>query len=114
MIKTPERLIQKSCVDYLTMLENQGKLTFVRNNSFCGLIQRPNGTSGWVKNNKPGSPDIIVFLDQGKNIQLEIKSSIGKQSTEQKAWENFATKLGHKYYTIRSVDELVKILSSLQ
>ena len=110
MIKTSEKDVQKSCLDYLQMLRNQGKLLFVRNNSVAGNFMRPDGSQGYIRNNMPGSPDLFVFVNQ-ETIHLELKSSTGEQSPEQKEWERVATKLGHKYYVIRSVEELVKILS---
>lgn len=111
MIKTSEKDIQKACIDYLHMLRNQGKLLFVRNNSFAGSFSRPDGSQGYIRNNMAGSPDLIVFTKGGRNLMLEVKSETGKQSPDQIAWEKAATKLGHNYYIIRSVEELVKILS---
>lgn len=111
MIKSSEKDILKSCVDYLKMLKNQGKLLYVRNNSFQGSFERPDGSQGYIRNNMPGSPDLFVFVNKGVCIGFELKSAIGRQTPEQKEWERIATKLGHKYYMIRSVEELAKILS---
>ena len=110
MIKTSEKDTLKSCIDYLQILRNQGKLLFVRNNSVAGNFMRPDCSQGYIRNNMPGSPDIFVFMNK-QTIHLELKSTTGKQTPEQKEWERIATKLNHKYYTIRSLDELVKILS---
>ena len=111
MIKTSEKETQKACINYLQMLYNQGKLLFVRNNSFQGNFSRPDGSQGYIRNNMPGSPDLFVFVNK-ETLHLELKSSTGKQSPDQLAWEQAATKLGHKYYTIRSVEELVKVLNN--
>lgn len=110
MIKISERDIQKACLDYLKLLRNQGKLLYVRNNSAMGKFERPDGSQGFIRNNMPGSPDIFVFVNR-ETLHLELKSPTGKQTSEQKEWERIATKLGHRYYTIRSVDELAKVLS---
>lgn len=110
-IKTSEKDTLKSCITYLQMLRNQGKLLFVRNNSFSGSFARPDGSQGYIRNNMPGSPDLIIFVKGGRNIQVELKSSTGKQSPDQIIWEKTATNLGHNYYIVRSVEELAKILS---
>jgi hypothetical protein len=106
MIKTFEKDIQKACIHHL---KEYGYL-FIRNNSVAGNLTRPNGSQGYIRNNMPGSPDLFVFVKK-ETLHVELKSSIGKQSPEQKEWERLATDLGHKYYIIRSVEELVKILS---
>lgn len=110
MIKTSEKDILKSCIDYLKMLRNQGKLLYIRNNSAMGKFERPDGSQGFIRNNMPGSPDLFVFV-KNATLHIECKSSIGTQSPDQKVWEKTATNLGHNYYIIRSVEELAKILS---
>lgn len=110
MVKTSEKDIQKACIEYLQMLRNQGKLLFVRNNSFAGSFSRPDGSQGYIRNNMPGSPDLFVFI-RNETLHIECKSTTGTQSPDQKEWERKATKLNHKYYTIRSVEELAKVLS---
>lgn len=104
-----ESLIQQACLTYLQMLENQGKLYFVRNNSFAGFLQRGNGSVGYIKNQKRGTPDIIVCY-QGRFVGLEIKGPKGRQSEFQKEAEAAIRKAGGEYYVIRDTDHLREII----
>lgn len=105
-IKVLERDVQRQIVEYLGMLENMGRLTFIRNNRFAGQITRANGSKGFVNNSKPGSPDIYIFLKNGVTIHCEIKGE-SKQSEAQVAYQHFVEKLGHRYIIARSVDDVV-------
>lgn len=104
-----EKHIQQTIITYLQYLENQGKVYFFRNNSFAGFTERRNGTKGYIKNNKPGMPDIIVCY-KGKWIGLEIKNEKGKQSDFQKEAEIQIKKAGGEYYIVRSVEEVESLI----
>lgn len=106
-----EAELKKACFDYLQLLENKGMLIYIRNNSFSGAIQRPNGSVGYIKNNKKGAPDAFIFLKNGETLHIELKAPKGTQSIEQKEWEKKITKLGHNYYIIRDVDDLTKVIA---
>jgi hypothetical protein len=43
-------------------------------------------------------------------IFIEFKSDKGKQTPEQKAFEETVKQQGYEYYVIRSIDELVEVL----
>ena len=105
-----EAIIKKSICDYLLLLEKRGKLLFIRNNSFAGFVGF-NDNKRYINNAKGGSPDLFIFLPKGKVIHIEIKRPSGKQSEEQVKWESVCTKLGHEYYVVRSLNELVKIVN---
>ena len=107
-----ESAIQASILHYLTILEKQGRLSFIRNNSFSGSIQRRNGSQGYIKNAKRGAPDIIVFLPNGYYVLLEVKSDTGKQSQEQKDYQTLLQKLGGMYHIVRSLDEVEVVLQA--
>lgn len=117
--KIKESEISKAISDYLQLLENQGKLLFIRNNSFAGTIMRKDGSKGYVKNNKPGASDFIVWIPgRGADrwlhldtIFLEVKSSSGKLLGDQLAFEQQVKRLGGQYHVVRSVEEVQKILS---
>lgn len=95
----------------LSMLENQGKLLFQRNNSFMGAFQRPDGSNGFIKNNKPGSPDFFAFLKNGITLHLELKGTKGKLSEYQISWRNACSKLNHVYVVVTDIAELEKLLA---
>ena len=81
----------------------------MRNNSFAGYIERPNQTRGFIKNNKPGAPDIIVCY-QGNYVGLEVKSKKGRQSDSQKDAEERILDAGGEYHIVRSVEDVQEII----
>jgi hypothetical protein len=111
-IKRKESDIQKECLHLLQILENQGKIYFIRCNVFQGKIKRANGTDGFIRQAKAGAPDIIVCVD-GLFVGLEIKTESGKQSDLQKAAQLKIEKAGGKYFIIRSVRDLIYNLQNL-
>jgi len=108
-----ESEVQKEIIEFLTILERQGKCYLFRNNSFAGFISRTkNGKSvGYVKNNKPGTPDIIMCMD-GLFIGMEVKTAKTYQSKVQKEAEKAIKEAGGRYYVVRSLEE-VQILVEL-
>jgi len=115
-LKIAEKDIQRTIKDYLQVMENQGKLMFIRSNSLA--VQTKDGH--YVQTGKKGSPDILVWArgklivltdkDFIRCIALEVKSSIGKQSPAQKEWQNKFEKFGGEYYIVRSVEEVMNII----
>ena len=55
-----------------------------------------------------GVPDILL-LHMGKLIGLECKMEKGKQSDDQKLFQERMVKAGGHYYLVRSTDDLVAI-----
>jgi len=109
---TPEKLIQSACLDYLSMLERQGKLYFFRSQAGAVHTVRGNGSKGFFKTGRPGAPDITVCY-KGKFVGLEIKNEKGKQSAYQEQAQKQIESTGGYYFIIRSLDELVKLLNCL-
>lgn len=105
-IKISEHDIQKLIIEYLKYRKD---IYFIRNNAFQGFIKRPNGTSGYIKNDKKGSPDIII-LYKGRWIGAEIKALHGHQLPDQKQAEADIRRCGGEYYIIRSLEDLIEIL----
>ena len=112
-IKVKESDIQKECLQMLQILENQGKIYFIRCNVFSGKIKRANGTDGFIRQAKAGAPDIIICVD-GLFVGLEIKTESGKQSDLQKAAQLKIEKSGGKYFIIRSVRDLIYVFQNLE
>ena len=52
-----------------------------------------------------GMPDLLLYLPNGKVLNMELKTDKGKQSADQVDVQNQLTKLGHNYYIIRTVYE---------
>ena len=97
---------------YLQMLENQGKLIFIRNNS--GAYKMGNS---FVRFGKAGSPDFFMFLDEGENgiygrtLHIEVKNEKGKQNDNQKEYQKNIEALGHRYIIVRSLEEVENLLT---
>lgn len=111
MIK--ETLIQRDILTYLEVLERQGKAYVFRNNSFSGRILRYDGSAGFVKNKKSGSPDIVLCF-KGQFIGLEVKTEVGKQSPKQKDAQKHIEDAGGKYFIVRSKEDAYNVIDLLE
>ena len=108
-IKLSEAQILRAALDTLDIM----RIPYIRNNNFCGKIQRPNGSMGYMRNSSfPGSPDLIIFIRNGRCIHCEFKSEKGRQSEEQKNYEKKITSLGYTYVIVRSPDEFISLIQT--
>lgn len=104
LIKTSESQIQSTVLDYL-----------IRKNHF---VLRINNTPPYdpvrkafrkmPKGTRKGVPDILVQWN-GMPVWLEIKRTGGKQSPEQKKFEEDCDKQGIEYHIIRKLDDVIEI-----
>jgi hypothetical protein len=60
---------------------------------------------------KPGVSDIMILWG-GRLICIELKTTKGRQSPEQKQWADDATMAGAAYYVARSVEQVEEFLST--
>ena len=97
-----ENEIQKAILEYLNYI---GKIYFFRAGS--GAIRTENGN--YFKSGKVGCPDIVVCY-KGKFIGLEVKTEKGKQSDYQKVAEQEIKRAGGKYFMVRSINDVMKII----
>ena len=99
---------------YLTLLENQGKLIVMRNNTgaFIGeyIDKQGRKRTRLVRFGKRGSPDVLVWLP-GRSIFLEVKSRTGQQTKAQQEFQKQAESIGVEYYVVRSIDKVRKIIN---
>lgn len=59
-----------------------------------------------------GQPDLLVILPEGEVLFIEVKDGAkGRQSGEQKVFQNSLTKLGHNYVVWRSVDDAIDFVT---
>ena len=63
----------------------------------------------WIKTRGTitGVADIIMIMEEGKTVWLEIKSPKGKQTPNQIEFQRKLEVRGHKYLVIRSVQDLI-------
>lgn len=60
-----------------------------------------------------GVSDLILLAPNGTTYLIELKDNTGKQSDHQKAFQQQAESLNHKYVVIRSLSEFQALLSTL-
>jgi hypothetical protein len=60
-----------------------------------------------------GSPDIMVLINGGRLVGLEVKSATGTQRKSQATWQSRAESLGGHYRIVRSAHEALAYLASL-
>lgn len=104
-----ETEIQSEIIDYLQLLENQGKLFLHRVNNMGVYDPKVKAYRVFPKGAKKGFPDIICLKD-GLLIGLEVKTGEGKQSKEQKEMEKLMKEHGAAYYVVRSLDDVIEIV----
>jgi hypothetical protein len=104
--KIKESQIQSVIENYLKLLENIGKLVYTKNNS--GALKTERGS--FMRFGKSGSPDFFIFLNDNKTLHIEVKAEKGVQSPNQKDYQIKVEKLGHKYFIVRSLNDVKKLL----
>lgn len=111
-----EAEVLKGCIRLLDFLRSQQKLTYRRIN--VGGIARSVGKGRIIhtKNSMRGMSDLLVFLTHHglpKTVHIEVKSTIGKLSPEQIAWQEELAEVGHyDFYVVREARELERLLAS--
>lgn len=105
-----ESEIQSSIIDYLQILENKGKIFFQRVNNTPVYDPKYKQFRSMPKGTKKGFPDILVLIN-GRTIGFEVKTATGKQSEDQKDIENKFKQHGQEYFVVRTVEEVICILS---
>ena len=85
----------------------------------CGRIAFKGTCPGCGKKVKSGSsrqtlglPDLWI-AGHGATAWLELKSSTGRQTPSQEAWEAVSTKNGEHYYLVHSLEELRALVTYL-
>lgn len=104
-----ESQIQSVIIDYLSILENQGKLFFQRTNNITVYDSKKNIHRSLAKGQKKGFPDLLILF-KGKCLGIEIKTTTGRQSKEQKEIEQQFKKNGAEYYIVRSLEDVKRII----
>lgn len=77
------------------LMFNKNRMAFIKHHQKMGYIK--------------GQPDLIVCL-KNKVIFLEVKSDKGKQTPEQKRFEELCGILNLSYYVVRNIQDVIKVL----
>lgn len=102
-----EKYLVKATKEYLTLLQKQGKLYYIRNNTGAIPI---NGR--FVRFGNKGSSDYIIFFKDGQTVFCECKSKSksAKLSPAQEDFKNTIRALGYKFYVVRDMAEVESLV----
>lgn len=54
----------------------------------------------------PGQADLSGILNDGRRVEIEVKSTVGRQSAAQKSYQAMIERFGGVYILARSVDDV--------
>lgn len=86
--------------------ELRGRVFAINQNSHNRIKGALNRSLGVM----PGVAD-MAYLIQGSIVWIEWKTETGRQSPEQKAFEQLVTRLGMRYYIVRSESEFLEVIN---
>lgn len=114
-MRHPEADLQQACVQLLQIYEAQDRLTYfhVPNGARLANPQRQGGRMKKL-GVRPGVPDLVIVLPNGKTAWVELKSTAGKLSDYQQAWGQTLLALGHNWAIIRTVTELQNFIEGIE
>lgn len=95
----------KVILDYLCY--QKGK--FWRSNTGAAVIDGKNCYKRFVRFGTPGAADITGIIPGGKRVEIEVKGEKGRQSDDQKAFEEMICSHGGIYILAYSVDDVAKL-----
>jgi len=105
MLKETETQIQKSICDYLAY---KGYFFWRQNNTPIFDPGKNGGFRSMPKYARKGTPDIFILVP-GKVIFMEVKSSTGVLSAEQKELQSVCGNFEIQYCVVRSIDDVQKL-----
>jgi hypothetical protein len=101
-IKLKEKDTQSTILAWLSL----NRIFHYRNNSGA-MSGVHNGKQRFFRFGAKGSPDIIAVV-RGQFVGVEVKGSDGRQSADQKKFEEDLTKAGGIYILAKSLDDVIK------
>lgn len=107
-IKAKEKDVLSACKALLDVYKRLGAIDYFRI-STTG-IPKPGG--GFRPNEAAGFPDILIWINGGPDLYVEVKSRSGQLSPIQKVFKSRAEAMGRIYVVIRTASELSDLLSN--
>ncbi len=108
-MKTIQKMLEKDIQNVICEYLQIKNIFFWRQNTLP-IFDKNRGTyRSMPKFSLKGVADIIVIKD-GKAIFLEVKRPKGKQSEDQKLFEENAKANGAEYHLVTSLDDVMKII----
>ena len=112
-IPRPEAIIQRQIVDYLRA---QNYLV-IRLNSLCTKIGSRYLRAYWVfglTHPSKGAPDILAYRGTDAPLLIEVKKAKGVRSDVQIAFADYALTKGVIVLCVRSVNEIIEHLKTIE
>ena len=111
MSKTSESKLQAKCYQWFhnKYPSLRGLLCYNLNNSKNNIDGNRNKALGL----QAGRSDMVIYLNGGRAVMLEMKTDTGKQTPAQVKWENTITDAGYDYIVIRSFEQFKKTITEL-
>lgn len=104
---TEEQLQASIFQNHWNYYTHERKCLFHVNNKAKNKIE---GNQMKAKGVVAGVSDFIYLAKNGKVLFIELKTDEGKQSKEQKEFEQIAKDRGHLYFVVRSVKEFFDLI----
>ena len=84
-----------------------------KNNIICFSVpnEATRNNSKYIKSGVLAGVSDLIILKDGECLFVELKDYKGKQSDKQKEFEDKVKEQGFKYFLVRSLDDLKKLLS---
>ena len=109
-MKTTEAATLRAICDWL----DKTNQVWLRHSPSNVVGKKGEATFRRIRDSQKGAPDLLWFKQNPygsrylpDSIALEIKSPTGKQSPDQKRWQEKFEAVGGTYWLIRSVDEFL-------
>lgn len=100
-------MIELSKLGYIPLRANAGQFWQGQQATIDG--QRILTNIKAVKGMPEGTSDIICIMPNGRTAWIECKTATGKQREAQIRFQQIVESLGHKYYIMRSVEDISKL-----
>jgi hypothetical protein len=114
-IQRPEQKLQMACVEWFDyQYSHQQNRLYMNNNSSASknITSKKMGGINKAMGVRRGVSDLTYLLPNGKACFIELKSPVGRQSIEQKAFAAMVTELGNDYHIARDIYEFMGIINS--
>lgn len=74
--------------------------------AILALCKRAGISARLVRFGVPGQADLTGILDDGRRLEIEVKSPSGRQTADQKNYQTMIEHLGGVYILARNVDDI--------
>lgn len=108
-----ERDIQRQVIQYLTLLQNKGRLVFYRLYTGPKVVNHGRFRKVFIPNPAKGISDLVILPKNLPAIWAELKTPAGRLSDEQKNFQYKCHSMGHVAVVWRSLDDCVECLGEL-